>query len=258
AAALAGRAGGGAVHTGVEAFVPTHPSPYLSPVVAPLASPPPRPGRQLPEPPLRGFQLGDSLAGDPRRRELGREALQLRSNEERLAELLARDRAHAYASIRHERDEPERGEPSERLAYGRPADCEPLRELLLAENAAGRDLARHDRLLERERNVVRFRAGRHHDGSLVPPRSRPQRAGIQMCPQLQLTGSSWTSSCPCATDRLAPPQPHTGQASLPHSACPSPSTRQPGSSQCWSPTPPSSSRTLIWAQPIATAVMLPP
>ena len=68
---------------------------------------------------------------------------------------------HAYAAVRLEADEPERGEPAQRLAHRRPAHLELLGEVLLAQRAAGWDLARDDRLLERERDVVGFRAVGH-------------------------------------------------------------------------------------------------
>ena len=91
-----------------------------------------------------------------RRRDLGREALELRANEERLSELLPREHAHPDAAVRLEGDEPQRREAPQGLAHRGPADLELLGEMLLAKHAAGWDLAGDDRLLEREREIVGF------------------------------------------------------------------------------------------------------
>ena len=72
---------------------------------------------------------------------------------------LARERPHAEAAVRLERDEPERREPPQRLADGRAADRVLRRDLLLAQHRARRELAGDDRLLERERELVGLRAG---------------------------------------------------------------------------------------------------
>src|SRR5207342_1220427 len=93
---------------------------------------------------------------------LGGKALQLRANEERLAQLLARDRAHAHTAVRLERHEPERGELAQRLADRGAADLELVGELLLAQHGSGRELARDDRLLDHEGDVVGLRAERRH------------------------------------------------------------------------------------------------
>src|SRR4029079_17906404 len=62
--------------------------------------------------------------------------------------------AHADAAVGLERDEPERGQPAERLTDGRPRHPEPLRQLLLAEDRAGLELAGDDRLLDQDGDVV--------------------------------------------------------------------------------------------------------
>ena len=107
------------------------------------------------------LELGEVVVGHLRRRDLGREALELGAHHERLADLVEREHPHAYAAVRLERDEPERGEPPKRLAHGRSAHLELLGEVLLAERAAGRDLAGDDRLLERESDVVGLRPVGH-------------------------------------------------------------------------------------------------
>src|SRR5581483_7269871 len=94
------------------------------------------------------------------------EALELGAHEERLAQLVARERSHADAAIRDEGDEAERRQPAERLPDRRPADAEPLRELLLAKDGAGLDPTRDDVVLERERDVVSLRRQRLHRGSV--------------------------------------------------------------------------------------------
>ena len=81
-------------------------------------------------------------------------ALQLRAHHERLVQLVARDRPHAHAAVRDERDEPERREAAQRLAHRRPRHVELLRQLLLAEDGSRGELAGDDRLLDHERDVV--------------------------------------------------------------------------------------------------------
>ena len=66
----------------------------------------------------------------------GDEALELGAQQERLPHLRARERPDAEAAVRLERDEPERGEPAQRLAHRRPADLVLRRDLLLAEDRA--------------------------------------------------------------------------------------------------------------------------
>ena len=90
------------------------------------------------------------------------EALQLGAEQERLPHLLARERPHAEAAVGLERDEPERGEPPQRLADRRAADGVLRRDLLLAQHGAGRELAGDDRLLERERELVGLGAAGFH------------------------------------------------------------------------------------------------
>src|SRR5207302_9889610 len=91
---------------------------------------------------------------DLRRGDLGGEALGLGADEERLVQLLPRDRAHAHAAVGLERDESERRESPQGLANGRPRDLEPLRQLLLAKDRPRLELAGDDRLLDHERDVV--------------------------------------------------------------------------------------------------------
>src|SRR5207247_714287 len=69
-------------------------------------------------------------------------------------QLLARDRAHAHAPVRNERDEPERSEPSQRLANRCARHVELLGKLLLAKDRPGSKLSRNDGLLDDERDVV--------------------------------------------------------------------------------------------------------
>ena len=95
-----------------------------------------------------------ALLVEARHGERSRERLQLGPDEERLAQLLARERADADAAVRHELDEPERGQPSQRLADRRPRDPVLLGERLLAEDRARLDLAGDDRLLEGVRDLV--------------------------------------------------------------------------------------------------------
>src|SRR5581483_3818612 len=76
-----------------------------------------------------------------------------------------RERPNANTAVRLERHEPERREPPQRFPHGRARDSEPLRQLLLAEHGAGRELARDDRLLDETRDVVGLRALERHYGS---------------------------------------------------------------------------------------------
>src|SRR5213076_1643540 len=86
---------------------------------------------------------------------------------------------HADAAVRDERDEPEGGEPAERLADGRARDVELLGELLLAEHGSRLELTGDDWLLDHERDVVGLGAVEAHSSR---PRFRPAR----FC---------WTSAC---------------------------------------------------------------
>ena len=70
----------------------------LAPVVAHLDEPL---GRAA-EAPLRALELGEVVVGHLRRRDLGREALELGAHQERLADLVAREHAHAHAAVRLE------------------------------------------------------------------------------------------------------------------------------------------------------------
>ena len=103
---------------------------------------------------LSRVQLLEILRRELRRRHLGREPFELGAHHERLVQLVPRDRADAHAAVRHERDEPEGGQAPQRLADGRPRDVELLGKLLLTEDGPGRELARDDRLLDHERDVV--------------------------------------------------------------------------------------------------------
>ena len=119
--------------------------------------------RELAEPPLHRVERGEVVRGHLRRRDLGRERLELGTDEERLAELVRGDRADANAPVGLERDEAERGEPAERLAHRGPADVEPLGERLLPEDGARRDDPRDDLVLELARDVVGLGGDGAHD-----------------------------------------------------------------------------------------------
>ena len=151
------RCPGGLVDHVVESIVGAHPLAGQAQPLALRTRAVEQRRRHLREPRLRVLERGQPFVVDQRRRELGRERLQLGPYEEGLAELVARDLTHAHAAIGDERDEPGRGEPAQCLAHGRPADLELLRELLLAEDGAGRDLARDDRVLQGQRDLVCFR-----------------------------------------------------------------------------------------------------
>ena len=77
------------------------------------------------------------------------------------AQLLAGEHPDTNSAIRLEADEAERRKTPQRLAHRRPRDRELLGQVLLPEDAAGRDLPGDDRLLEREGNVVGLRPVRH-------------------------------------------------------------------------------------------------
>ena len=109
---------------------------------------------------LDRLQLVEVGARHPLRRDLGREALELRPDEKRLAQLGAGQRADADAAVGLERDEAERRQAAKRLADGRAADAVPSRQLLLAQHGSRRELPRDDRLLQLERDVVRLGACR--------------------------------------------------------------------------------------------------
>src|SRR5262249_50250386 len=100
----------------------------------------------------------------PWRRQLRGQALQLRADEERLSQLLARQRPNTHATVRHEGDEPERRQPAERLADRRSRHAESLGELLLPEHHPGLDRARDDLVLEDEGDLVCLRRERRHPG----------------------------------------------------------------------------------------------
>src|SRR5947199_127087 len=112
---------------------------------------------------LRLLELLEILFRHPLGRELGRQTFELGANEESLVQLLARQRADADAPVRDEVDEPERGEPAQRLADRGAADLELLRQLLLAEHGAGLELPGHDRFLDHEGDVVGLRRFSTHD-----------------------------------------------------------------------------------------------
>ena len=176
---------GGSVDHVVEGVVGRHPARHERAVLGALARTAPQLERQLREALLRLVERRQPLGGDPRRGQLGGEALELGPDEERLAQFLARERPHAHAAVRHERDEPERGEPPQRLADRRARDPVLLRELLLAQDRARRDLAGDDRLLERERDVVGLRADRCHAGqcrTISRQAARPRRCSRRSAP----------------------------------------------------------------------------
>ena len=89
-----------------------------------------------------------------RRGELGDECLELCPHEERLAKIVARQRAHADTAVRLERDEAERREAAQRLAHRRAGDAEAVGQLLLAQHRARLELAGDDRLLDQDGDVV--------------------------------------------------------------------------------------------------------
>src|SRR6185436_5845969 len=107
--------------------------------------------------------------------DLRREALQLGPDEEGLAQLRAGQRADANAPVGLERDEAERRQPAQRLPDRCAADAILLREPVLAKHRSRGELARHDRLLELERDVVRLGACRLAHGRGVYC-GRPYRA----------------------------------------------------------------------------------
>jgi len=110
--------------------------------------------RQRSEAPLDRVELGQICGGHLRRRHSGGEPLELGADEERLAQLVRRDRAHAHAAVRLERDETERGEAAKRLAHRRAADVEPLGRRLLAADGPRPDHATHDPVPAHARGVV--------------------------------------------------------------------------------------------------------
>ena len=95
----------------------------------------------------------DAGCGQPRH-----QGLQLGPHEEGLAQLFARDRPDPYAPVRHEGDQPGRGQAAKGFADGRSADPEPLGELLLSQNGARCELAGEDGVLERHGDLVRLGA----------------------------------------------------------------------------------------------------
>ncbi|MBM2823453.1 MAG: hypothetical protein HW413_2199 [Thermoleophilia bacterium] len=117
--------------------------------------------RQLAEAKLRVLERHEVGRRHFRSGNLRSEALELSADKEGLAELVPREHANANATVGLEAHEAERREPPERLAHRRPRHLELLGQVLLAEDAARRNLARDDRLLERERDVVRFVAVGH-------------------------------------------------------------------------------------------------
>ena len=108
-------------------------------------------------------------------------------------QLLARDHPDADAAVRDEVDEPERGEPAQRLADRRPADLELLGELLLAKDASGRELAGDDRLLDHERDVVGLGAVEAHVHECTPSNCcssvEPRSASVEALPPV----TAWTA-----------------------------------------------------------------
>ena len=118
---------------------------------------------------------------DPRRSDLRRKALELRADQERLAQLRAGQRAHTDAAVGLERDEPERRQAPKRLADRRPADAVPSREAVLAQHRPGGELTRDDRLLQLEGDVVGLRARRLAHRA-VQPRSITTGAPVKARP----------------------------------------------------------------------------
>ena len=109
------------------------------------------------EPALRPLERDEVPFFHLRCRDLGRQALELGPDEERLAELVERKHADAHPAVRLEGDEAERGEPPQSLPHWRSRDLELLGQVLLTQDASRRDLPGDDRLLERECEVVRLR-----------------------------------------------------------------------------------------------------
>src|SRR5581483_4237639 len=160
--------------------------------------------RDLREPLLGRVELLEILRRHLRRRHLGRERLELGADEERLLEVVARDRADAHAAVRHEGDETERGEAAERLAHRRARHLELLGELLLAEDGPRRELAGDDRLLDHERDVVGLRrvkghsrkvyAGTVRNSTSSSARARSRKSAFASAPASTADASSRTCS----------------------------------------------------------------
>jgi len=103
---------------------------------------------------LRFFELVEVGLRDLRRRETGRERLKLGAHEEGLPHALARQRPDTYPAVRLELDEPEGCEPPQRLAHGCTADSVLFGELVLTQHLTRLQLARDNRLLDLEGDVV--------------------------------------------------------------------------------------------------------
>src|SRR3954452_16629059 len=152
---------GGPIDHVVEGVVRAHPlRADLAPVAAGVTAP--HLLRERRKVILRLLELRKPLVGDPRRGHGRCKTLELRAYEECLVQILARQRAHADAAVRDEGDEPERCESPERLPDRRARDLELLREMLLPQDRARRELTRDDRLLDRQRDVVGLGALERH------------------------------------------------------------------------------------------------
>jgi ABC-2 type transport system ATP-binding protein len=92
--------------------------------------------------------------GDAGCRLRGGQALELGADQERLAQLGRRQRAHADAAVGNRRHEAQGLEALERLAHRRAADAESLADVLLPEHLTGREHARDDLVLEHAGEVV--------------------------------------------------------------------------------------------------------
>src|SRR5581483_10915107 len=194
---------GGAVDDVVEAVVRAHPVAHDRAALLPRLA---RPEllRDLGEALLCRVKLLEILGRHLRGGDLRGERLELGADHEGLVQLVARDRAHAHAAVRNERDEPERGESPQRLAHGRPRDVELLRELLLAEHRPGRELARDDRLLDHEGDVVGFGrveahwskvyAGSVRKSSSSSASARLRKSSFACAPASTVSASARTSS----------------------------------------------------------------
>ena len=179
---------GGLVDDVVEGVVRAHPLGRERRVVDAVAGVLAQACGQLGEAVLGGVERGEPLGGHARRGPLGREPFELGADEERLAQLVAGERADANAAVRLEGDEAERGQPAQRFADRGAADVEALGEQLLAKDRTGGDRAGDDLVLEDDRDVVGLRRIRHQ-GGVYGASCGNQRAATQMWPQSQEIGA---------------------------------------------------------------------
>ena len=163
----------------VEIVVRVHPLAHDGAVrSAALACLAPKLPGQLCEARFRRLQLGQAVVVETRNREGGRQRLELGAHEERLTQLVARQRPDADAPVRDELDEPERRQSPQRLADRRAGDSVLLGKRLLAQDRAGLDLPRDDLLLEGVRDLVGLR-GLHAAASRGCRRTRARSTAAE-------------------------------------------------------------------------------